>query len=155
MFHIVLVEQAARARIAAMPDGVYDYETFLDDDTEGDTPVPIKVKVIVDGDQLTVDYRGIAEQAHGSINSGYYGGGIHGLKNEKTSIPTQMHFGEKDQGIPMSDVEIIKQKRSDCEIYVYPEAGHGFHCDERGSYHQGSSKLAWDRTTAFLAKHMK
>ena len=28
-------EAAARARIAAMPDGVYDYETFLDDDTEG------------------------------------------------------------------------------------------------------------------------
>ena len=32
----------------------------------------------------------------------------------------QMHFGEKDQGIPMTDVEIIKQKRGgDSEIYVY------------------------------------
>ena len=85
----------------------------------------------------------------------YYGGVIAKFADEKPKVPVQMHFGEKDQGIPMSDVEIIKQKRSDCEIYVYPEAGHGFHCDERGSYHQGSSKLAWDRTTAFLAKHMK
>ena len=69
-------EAAARERIRAMPDGVYEYETFLDDDTEGDTPVPIRVKVTVDGDELTVDYTGMAVQAAGSINSGYYGGGL-------------------------------------------------------------------------------
>jgi carboxymethylenebutenolidase len=67
-----------------------------------------------------------------------------------------MHFGEADQGIPMSDVEIIKQKRGgDSEIYVYPVAGHGFHCDARGSFHSDSAKLAWERSMAFLAKHMK
>jgi carboxymethylenebutenolidase len=55
----------------------------------------------------------------------------------------------------MSDVGIIKQKRPDCEIYVYKDAGHGFHCDERGSFHKDSSDVAWQRTTAFLAKHMK
>ena len=76
--------------------------------------------------------------------------------DEKPKCPVQMHFGEKDHGIPMSDVEIIKQKRGgDCEIYVYPDAGHGFHCDERGSFHKGSADVAWGRTTAFLAKHMK
>jgi N-methylhydantoinase B len=69
-------EVAARARISAMPDGVYEYETFLDDDTEGDTPVPIRVRIVVEGDELTVDYSGIANQAQGSINSGYYGGGL-------------------------------------------------------------------------------
>ena len=37
--------------------------------------MPIKVKVIVEGDELTVDFSDIAEQAKGSINSGYYGGG--------------------------------------------------------------------------------
>ena len=46
----------------------------------------------------------------------------------------QMHFGEKDQGIPMTDVETIKHKRPESEIYTYPDAPHGFHCDERGSY---------------------
>jgi carboxymethylenebutenolidase len=61
-----------------------------------------------------------------------------------------MHFGETDQSIPMTDVEIIKQKRADCEIYVYKGAGHGFHCDERGSYNADASKIAWERTTAFL-----
>jgi carboxymethylenebutenolidase len=85
----------------------------------------------------------------------YYGGAIAKFADEKPRCPTQMHFGEKDQGIPMSDVEAIKQKRTDCEIYVYPEAGHGFHCDERGSFHSDSAKLACERSMAFLAKHMK
>ena len=49
-------EAAARAFIRAMPDGVYAAETFLDNDRSGDEPVPIKVKVIVAGDEMTVDY---------------------------------------------------------------------------------------------------
>jgi N-methylhydantoinase B len=69
-------EAAARAFIFAMPDGVYGAETYLDNDRSGgDAPVPIKVKVIVAGDQLTVDFTDIAGQAKGPINSGYYGGG--------------------------------------------------------------------------------
>ena len=51
-------------------------ETYLDNDRSGgDEPVPIIVKVIVEGDELTVDFTDIAEQAKGPINSGYYGGG--------------------------------------------------------------------------------
>jgi carboxymethylenebutenolidase len=84
----------------------------------------------------------------------YYGGRIVAFADEKPKCPTQMHFGETDQSIPMTDVEIIKQKRPECEIYVYKGAGHGFHCDERGSYNADASKVAWERTTAFLKKHM-
>jgi carboxymethylenebutenolidase len=87
---------------------------------------------------------------------GYYGGRIVAFADEKPKCPVQLHFGEKDASIPMTDVEIIKQKRSsDCEIYVYNEAGHGFHCDERGSFHKSSADVAWKRTTEFFAKHMK
>jgi len=87
---------------------------------------------------------------------GYYGGRIVAFADEKPKCPVQLHFGEKDASIPMTDVEIIKQKRSqDCEIYVYNEAGHGFHCDERGSFHKASADIAWKRTTEFFAKHMK
>ena len=69
-------EAAARAFIRAMPDGVYRTETYLDNDRSGgDEPVPIIVKVIVDGDELTVDFTDMAPQAKGPINSGYYGGG--------------------------------------------------------------------------------
>ncbi len=68
-------EQAARALIRAMPDGVYTHETFLDNDRFGGDPLPFKVKVIVDGDELTVDYSEIADQVKGPINSGWFGGG--------------------------------------------------------------------------------
>ena len=69
-------EAAARAHIRALPDGEYIHETWLDNDGEGDQPIPIKVKVVVAGDEITVDYTGIADQAKGSINSGYHGGGL-------------------------------------------------------------------------------
>ena len=68
-------EAAARAVIEAMPDGVYEHETFLDNDRTSDTPLPIRVKVIVAGDELTVDYTGLADQVKGPINSGWFGGG--------------------------------------------------------------------------------
>jgi N-methylhydantoinase B len=68
-------EAAARAFIRAIPDGVYDSSTFLDDDRAGGEPLPIRVRVIVKDDELTVDYSDIADQVHGPINSGYFGGG--------------------------------------------------------------------------------
>ena len=85
----------------------------------------------------------------------YYCGQIAKFADEKPKCPVQMHFGEKDAGIPLSDVEIIKQKQPQAEVYVYPEAQHGFHCDERASFQQEASTQAWQRTLEFLAKHMK
>ncbi len=87
---------------------------------------------------------------------GYYGGQIAKNADDKPKVPTQLHFGEKDAGIPMSDVDIVKQKRGgDCEIYVYPNAQHGFNCEERGSYDAASAKLARERSLEFLQKHLK
>ncbi len=68
-------EAAARAFIRAIADGVYGAETFLDDDRAGGEPLPIKVRVVVKGDELTVDYSDVADQVRGPINSGYFGGG--------------------------------------------------------------------------------
>jgi N-methylhydantoinase B len=68
-------EAAARAFITAMPDGIYGAETFLDNDRAGEEPLPIRVKVIVQGDEMTVDYSEMAGEAKGPINSGYFGGG--------------------------------------------------------------------------------
>jgi carboxymethylenebutenolidase len=77
------------------------------------------------------------------------------MVDKKPKCPTQMHFGEKDASIPMADVETIKAKHPECEIYVYEGAGHGFNCDERGSYNEAAAKLAWPRAIAFLGKHVK
>ena len=75
--------------------------------------------------------------------------------DEKPKCPMQMHFGEKDEGIPMDVVEAIKKKQAQAEIYTYPDAPHGFYCDERASYRKEAGDLAWKRTQEFLTKHMK
>ena len=86
---------------------------------------------------------------------GYYGGAIVRFADDKPKVPTQLHFGEKDAGIPLSDVEIIRSKRPEVEIYVYEGAQHGFNCDERASYDKRSADIAWPRTLDFFAKHLK
>lgn len=83
----------------------------------------------------------------------FYGGQIAKSADQKPRCPTQMHFGAKDEHIPMSDVEAIRAKRPDCEIHVYP-AGHGFYCDERASFHAESAAIAWGRTLRFLDEVM-
>jgi carboxymethylenebutenolidase len=86
---------------------------------------------------------------------GYYGGAIVRFAGDKPKVPTQLHFGEKDAGIPLTDVEAIKAKRPDVEVHVYPGAQHGFHCDERASYDKANADIAWPRSMAFFAKHLK
>src|SRR5262249_16116540 len=68
-------EEAARALIRSITDGVYTTETFLDNDRARPKPLPIRVKVIVHGDDLTVDFSDMADQVDGPISSGYFGGG--------------------------------------------------------------------------------
>src|SRR5215472_4284175 len=85
---------------------------------------------------------------------GYYGGAIVRFADDKPTVPTQFHFGEKDAGIPLTDVETIKAKRPEVEIFIYPGAQHGFHCDERASYDKASADIAWPRSMAFFAKHL-
>ena len=85
----------------------------------------------------------------------YYGGMISKFADEKPKCPLQMHFGEKDEGIPMSTVDEIKKKQPQAETYVYPGAAHGFYCDERASYNKDAAALAWSRTQEFLTKNMK
>jgi carboxymethylenebutenolidase len=86
---------------------------------------------------------------------GYYGGAIARFADDKPGVPTQLHFGEKDAGIPLGDVETIRTKRPEVEIHVYPGAQHGFHCDERASYDKASADIAWPRSLGFFAKHLK
>jgi len=86
---------------------------------------------------------------------GYYGGGIVRFADERPKVPTQLHFGEKDAHIPLTDVETIKSKRPEVEVFTYPDAGHGFHCDLAASYDKVSSDIAWPRSLNFFAKHLQ
>ncbi|MGH7874941.1 MAG: hydantoinase B/oxoprolinase family protein [Candidatus Binatia bacterium] len=68
-------EAATREKIRAIPDGIYQHEAFLDNDGVRDDKIPIRVKVIVAGDEITVDFSEMSDQVKGCINSGFYGGG--------------------------------------------------------------------------------
>jgi carboxymethylenebutenolidase len=85
---------------------------------------------------------------------GYYGGGIAGMVSEKPQIPLILQFGDKDQSIPLADIEKIKAARPEVPVYVYPDAGHGFSCDERGSFNAAAAELAAKRTMEFFSQHL-
>jgi N-methylhydantoinase B len=70
-----MAEKAARKAVAEIPDGSYYGESWLDNDgVDLDRRVPVKVRVIVQGEQMTIDFSEIADQVRGSMNSGYFGG---------------------------------------------------------------------------------
>ena len=102
----------------------------------------------------TVAWWGATRTSKFSASSCWYGGGIPGTKDETPHCPVQMHFGEKDASIPMSDVDAVRAAQPKCEVYVYMGAQHGFGCDERGSFSAPDYKLAQKRTAEFFATHL-
>jgi carboxymethylenebutenolidase len=84
----------------------------------------------------------------------YYGGSIASSLDRKPKCPMMYHFGELDTHIPMSDIEKIKAADPSGIFYVYPGAGHGFNCDQRGSYSPQATALARERTLAFFNEHI-
>jgi carboxymethylenebutenolidase len=102
----------------------------------------------------TVAWWGATRTTKFAASSCWYGGGIPGTKDEKPNCPVQMHFGEKDASIPMSDVDAVRAAQPKVEVYVYMGAQHGFGCDERGSYSAPDYELAQQRTLEFFGKHL-
>jgi N-methylhydantoinase B len=64
-------EASARARTRAITDGTYEAESYMDDDgIEIGKPVPIRVRVTVKVDRMTVDLTEVSRQVRGFYNSG-------------------------------------------------------------------------------------
>ena len=89
-----------------------------------------------------------------SVTVSYYGGGVAETASEKPKCPVIFHFGETDQSIPPDHHAKIRAEHPDLPMHIYQQAGHGFSCDERGSFHAPSATLARTRTMEFLAKHL-
>jgi carboxymethylenebutenolidase len=85
----------------------------------------------------------------------WYGAGIAAQKNNVPNCPVQMHFGEKDQGIPLKDVEEIRAAQPGLDIFTYPGAEHGFGCEARASYCPNDCELAELRSLTFFAEHVR
>jgi carboxymethylenebutenolidase len=84
---------------------------------------------------------------------GYYGGAVADFASEQPRCPVLLHFGETDTSIPKEHWDRIRAAHPEVPLHVYP-AGHGFNCDERGSYDEASARLARQRTFEFLQQHV-
>lgn len=59
-----------KAAIAAIPDGRYEAEGYLDNDGVTGEPVPVRVCVEIDGEHMRVDLSGSARATRGPVNCG-------------------------------------------------------------------------------------
>lgn len=91
----------------------------------------------------------------------YYGGGMATTPDKLAPIkwPVLGVFGDKDTAIPVDKVKefesSLKTLEVENEIYIYPGVGHAFANPSGANYAPTETKDAWDKTLAFLNKHLK
>lgn len=61
-------ERLAGQMIAAMPDGVYQFTDYLDDDGQGTLDIAVHVILTIKGERAEVDFSGTSPQVPGNIN---------------------------------------------------------------------------------------
>lgn len=64
-------ERMEREAVAAIPNGRYMAEGYLDNDGFSADPVPVKLTVLVEGETVTLSLDGSAPQTRGSVNCGF------------------------------------------------------------------------------------
>ncbi|KAB2389921.1 dienelactone hydrolase family protein [Actinomadura montaniterrae] len=95
----------------------------------------------------------------------FYGPGIaagpHAVLDRAGTIdaPMLLHVGAEDPTIPADQVKAIdaalQDAGADFDQHVYEDAGHAFACDARPHMHRsGAAETAWERTHAFLDRHL-
>jgi len=61
-------EQKVRMEIKKIPDGIYKFKDYMDDDGFGNNDIPLQVKIMVKNDSIFLDFSGSASQVKGNIN---------------------------------------------------------------------------------------
>jgi carboxymethylenebutenolidase len=102
----------------------------------------------------TIAWMASARASGLSCSVPYYGGGMHGLINEMPKVPVMCNFGETDQSPTLAQAKEIAAKHPEITAHFYAGAGHGFNCDQRGSWNAEAAKLARSRTVDFFRKHL-
>ena len=68
-------------------------------------------------------------------------------------------FGGKDAFIPMDQVDAIRdalaQAKTRAEVVVYPDADHGFFCNQRASYQEQAAKDSWERVKKLFREELQ
>ena len=85
----------------------------------------------------------------------YYGGGMTTPEESalQPQVPVLAHFGDNDHWIPLDTIEAFRKAHPEVEVHVYG-SGHGFNCEQRGSYNAEAAALARQRTLAFFQQHV-
>lgn len=65
-------ERLTRAGIRRLPEGVYEFSDWNDDDGIGTGPVKLQVKLTVQGDTVTADFTGTSPQTGGALHTNYW-----------------------------------------------------------------------------------
>ena len=100
----------------------------------------------------------------------FYGGGI-AAPQGPGGKPSPIHrtnkirgrvlalFGGKDHMITSSQVDQIRAALEEHgvkhEVVVYPDADHGFFCDQRATYNEAAAKNAWERVKKLFAEELR
>jgi carboxymethylenebutenolidase len=95
----------------------------------------------------------------GIVNPQGFGGGASTVsRTNKISGHILCLFGAKDAHIPLSQVDTIRaeleQHRVRHEVVVYPQADHGFFCDQRASYEKAAAEDAWAKVKKLFAEEL-
>ncbi len=113
-----------------------------------------RVGILGFGWGATVAWHAAARVKNLHAGVGYYGRGIADARQTTPACPMQLHFGEGDHLIPLSDVEAIAHAQPQVEIDIYPIADHLFACDEAETFQLEATEAAQDNMLAFLQRHM-
>ena len=62
-------EKIMKEVIRGIPDGVYRFQDYLDNDGAGTRKIPIKVKITIDGTKAEVDFMGSSPPVEGNLNA--------------------------------------------------------------------------------------
>ena len=61
-------ERRTREAIRDLPDGRHEAEDFMEGDGIVDEDIPIRASVEIEGDSITIDFEGTAQQVRGNVN---------------------------------------------------------------------------------------
>ena len=85
----------------------------------------------------------------------YYGSDMCDYPDEVPRCPVLCHVGDKDTAVPPAEVAAFKAKRPEVPWHIYPGVVHGFDNFIRPArYDEAASRLARERTHAFLRRHI-
>lgn len=88
-------EQRARAAIRKIPDGVYRFTEYMEDDLRSEVPIRLQVALTVEGESLHLDFTGTDPQVGAALNIA-----SHGVTHPFLCQAINAYLVSEDPGIP-------------------------------------------------------